>query len=190
LGVDLLSLSAHKLYGPQGVGALYVRRTHPGRSLRAELDGGGHERGMRSGTLNVPGIVGLGAACAVAREALEATEPRIRSLRRRLADRLSASIGDLVCFGADEPHRVPGILCLAIPGIGSDALVTALPEVALSAGSACTSGSTAPSHVLAAMGVPMPLMHGAVRTSLGRSTTEAEIDLVAERIVRVVHRLR
>jgi cysteine desulfurase len=190
LGVDLLSLSAHKLYGPKGVGALYVRSKDPRVRLAAQIDGGGHERGLRSGTLNVPGIVGLGRACEIAGESLAEECRRIATLRDRLRGRLLGALDQVVINGSEE-HRLPGNLNLAFAHVEADSLLMALSEdVALSSGSACTSATLEPSHVLKAIGLRDELAHGSVRFGLGRGTTEDEIERVAARVVAEVRRLR
>src|SRR5262249_42231927 len=149
---DLMSVSAHKMYGPKGVGALYVRRQNPRVELVAEMDGGGHEMGMRSGTLNVPGIVGFGEACRLCAEGMEAEGVRLRELCGRLEAKIQAEIGEVFVNGSRE-HRLPGNLNLSIPGVNAAALLTGLPDLALSTGSACTSAKAEPSHVLQALGL-------------------------------------
>ena len=189
LPVDLLSLSAHKLYGPKGVGALYVRRKAPRVSLVPLVYGGGHERGLRSGTLDVPGIVGLGAACALAQAELEAEATRLRSLRARLYEGLRARLDRVALNGALEP-RLPGNLSLSFHGVAGEALIHALGDIAVSSGSACTSASREPSHVLRALGVGDDRAHSSLRFGLGRSTTAADIDRVIDRVVDRVQKLR
>ncbi len=186
-GIDLLSVSAHKIYGPKGVGALYVRRRKV--RLSAQIDGGGHEAGMRSGTLNVPGIVGFGEACAIAAEEIIAEAERVRGLRDRLLAALRAGLDGLQVNGTME-DRLAGNLNVSFSGISSDALLMSLPEIALSTGSACSSASVEPSHVLRAIGVPPDLARGSVRFGLGRFNTEEEIDYAASRVVAAVERLR
>jgi cysteine desulfurase len=189
LGLDLVSLSAHKLYGPKGVGALWLRRRDPRVRLLPELDGGGHERGLRSGTLNVPGIVGFGAACALAARLREDEAARLVAQRERLR---AAIVGGLpeVTLNGHPTQRLPGNLNLAFAGVEGESLLLALSEVALSSGSACTSASLEPSHVLRAIGLPDELAHGSLRFGLGRSTTAEEVDAVAARVVAAVTRLR
>jgi cysteine desulfurase len=187
--IDLLSVSAHKIYGPKGVGALYVRRKDPRVKIAAQIDGGGHERGMRSGTLNVPGIVGLGAACAIARAEMAEESERLRALR----DRLRASIERLldgVRVNGSLEHRLPNNLNLSFEGVDSESLLIGLHDVALSTGSACSSATVEPSHVLRALGIGDDRAHGAVRFGLGRFNTEEEMDFVAGRIAAVVEHLR
>ncbi len=189
MGIDLLSLSAHKMYGPKGIGALYVRSREPRVRIRALVDGGGHERGMRSGTLNVPGIVGLGCACAVAAEDMEAESGRVLALRERLRARLFAELEDTTLNGSPE-QRLPGNLNLSFGGIEAESLLMSLEDVALSSGSACTSATLEPSHVLRAIGVRDELAHGSIRFGLGRFNDADEVDYVAGRLVEEVRRLR
>ena len=187
-GVDLLSATAHKLYGPKGCGALYVRRRGRRAELRAEMDGGGHERGLRSGTLNTPGIVGFGAACAIAVGEMETEGARLAALRDRLFAGLVA-LGGVRLNGAAKP-RLPHNLNVSFEGVDGEALLMSLDDVAVSSGSACTSAEPKPSHVLRAIGVPEKLAHASLRFGLGRWTTEAEIEYAVERIGGVVKRLR
>ncbi len=186
--VDLLSLSAHKLYGPKGVGALYVAR---GRGIRlaAQMDGGGHERGRRSGTLNVPGIVGMGAACALAQQEMAEEAERLRGLRDLLKMRLEGSLADVAVNGAMEP-RLPGNLNMLFRGAEGEALMMALDDVAVSSGSACTSDAIEASHVLRAIGRSDDEAHSSIRFGLGRFTTEDEIVYAAGRVVETVQQLR
>jgi cysteine desulfurase len=185
-GIDLLSVSAHKLYGPKGVGALYVRRRRV--RLAAQMDGGGHEFGMRSGTLNVPGIVGFGEAAAIAAREMDQDAARIGALRDRLLAALAAEL-EIVVNGS-LGRRLAGNLNVSFRGVDADALLMAMPEVALSTGSACSSAEVAPSHVLRAIGVSAEMARSAVRFGLGRFNTEEEIDSVAGRVVEAVKRLR
>jgi cysteine desulfurase len=185
--IDLLSLSAHKMYGPKGVGALYVRRRRV--RLDAQMDGGGHEFGMRSGTLNVPAIVGLGEACAIAANEMVEEGARVAALRDRLRAALEAALDDVTVNGSME-HRLPGNLNVSFRGVDGEALITSLPEVALSTGSACTSANVEPSHVLRALGVGEDLARSSLRFGIGRFNTEEEIDYVAARVVESVKRLR
>lgn len=182
--IDLLSVSAHKMYGPKGIGALYVRR---GVKLAAQIHGGGHESGLRSGTLNVPGIVGFGEACALAAEEMDNDAARIGALRSRLWSRLE-TLGGVRVNGGME-HRLPGNLNVGFAGVDGDALLTAIPEIAVSAGSACTSGSDS-SYVLEALGTPPELLQCVVRFGIGRGNTEEEIDYVAGRVCAAVGELR
>ena len=189
LGVDLLSFCAHKLYGPKGVGALYVRRRRPRLRLAPLLHGGGHERGRRPGTLPVPLIVGFARALELALEDLDAEAKRLAALRERLWARLSAGLPGVRLNGHPE-RRLPGNLNVCFEGIESDALLAALPDFALSSGSACSSGSGEPSHVLRALGVPERLARGALRIGLGRANDAASVDRLADRLCEEVARLR
>ncbi len=184
----LLSLSAHKMYGPKGVGALYVRRRNPRVKLMAELDGGGHERGLRSGTLNVPGIVGLGAAAELRQSEMAAEAVRLGALRDRLRDGLTGELDALVLNGGGD--LLPNTLNIAFGFVDAQALLNAMEEVAVSTGSACSSAEPEPSHVLRAMGRDDESIQGSVRFSLGRETTSEEIELVIEKVVRLVRHLR
>jgi cysteine desulfurase len=188
MNVDLASLSAHKMYGPKGVGALYVRRK-PRVRLIAEQDGGGHERGYRSGTLNVPGIVALGKACAVALDEMAAEAPRLLALRERLRRGLLERI-ELVSVNGSLEHRLPGNLNVSFAYVEGEALMMAVKDVAVSSGSACTSASLEPSYVLRAMGVSDELAHSSIRFGLGRFTTEEEIDYAVEKVGAVISDLR
>ena len=186
--VDLASLSAHKLYGPKGVGALYVRRK-PRVRLTAQMDGGGHERGFRSGTLNVPGIVGFGAACALARAEREAEAARVLALRERLRAGLAAGL-DLLTVNGSLEHRLPGNLNVSFAYVEGEAMMMAIKNVAVSSGSACTSASLEPSYVLRAMGVGDHLAHSSIRFGLGRFTTEEEVDYTVRLVIEKVKKLR
>jgi cysteine desulfurase len=186
LNADLLSMTAHKIYGPKGIGALFIRRRV---RLEPILDGGGHERGMRSGTLNVPGIVGFGAACELALKSQSAESERCRHMCRRLFDGLNASIDDVSLNGHDA-ERLPGNLNLSFGGVQGEALLMAMKNVAVSSGSACTSASVEPSYVLRAMGVPDELAHASIRFGLGRFNTMEEVEYTIEEVTRVVKRLR
>jgi cysteine desulfurase len=189
LNVDLASMTAHKMYGPKGVGALYVRRQKPRVRIAAQMDGGGHERGMRSGTLNVPGIVGFGKAAEIMR--LEGVEEakRILGLRERLRARLTSELDEVHLNGSLE-HRLAGNLNLSFAFVEGEAMMMAIKDVAVSSGSACTSASLEPSYVLRALGVGDELAHSSIRFGLGRHTTEAEVDYVAELVIRKVRHLR
>jgi cysteine desulfurase len=189
LGVDLLSFSAHKLYGPKGVGALYVRRTRPRIRIEPLLHGGGHEHGLRSGTLPVPLIVGFAKALDLCRAALPEESARIGALRDHLLARLEAGIPGLRLTGP-RGARLPGNLHVCIPGIDTDPLIVALADVALSTGSACASARGEPSHVLRALGLPESALRSGLRMGLGRGTTREEIDFVADRLVEAVRGLR
>jgi cysteine desulfurase len=188
-GVDLLSLSAHKLYGPKGVGALYVRRRDPHVRLEPLFDGGGHERGMRSGTLPVPLIVGFGKACALCQEEMPAEAVSLLRLRERLRQGLMEGLTD-VCLNGHPTERLPGNLNLSFAHVEGEALMMAMRNVAVSSGSACTSASIEPSYVLKALGVSDDLAHGSLRFGLGRFNTEEEVDFVTGEVVRNVKRLR
>ncbi len=188
--VDLLALSGHKLYGPKGVGALYVRR-RPKVRLTPLFDGGGHEKGMRSGTLDVPGIVGLGAACALALETMPAEAPRVAALRDRLLERIVARLDGVHVNGTmSVGARLAGNLNLSFDGVEGEALLLALRDVAVSSGSACSSASVEPSHVIRALGVGADRAHASIRFGLGRFNTGEEVDFVADQVVATVTRLR
>ena len=176
--IDLMSVSAHKMYGPKGVGALYVRRQNPRVRLTAQMDGGGHEGGMRSGTLNVPGIVGFGEACALAAREMTEEYERVRSLRDRLKQRLEEGLDGVHVNGSME-HRLAGNLNVSFERVDGDALLVALPDLAVSTGSACNSHGGGGSHVLEAIGTPAELVQSATRFGLGRFTTEEEMDYAA-----------
>jgi len=186
--IDLLSVSAHKMYGPKGVGALYVRRRNPRVELTAQIHGGGHENGMRSGTLNVPGIVGFGEACAIAAEEMAGEGVRIGALRDSLLRQLEAAAGGLHVNGG-MAHRLPGNLNVSFEGVDGDALLSGIPEIAVSAGSACSSGNDS-SYVLEAIGLPAALLQCSVRFGIGRSNTQAEIDCAASQVAAAVRELR
>ena len=187
--IDLMSVSAHKMYGPKGVGALYVRRRHPRVRLTAQMDGGGHEGGMRSGTLNVPGIVGFGEACVVAAREMADEYQRLRVLRDRRKQRLEEGLDGVHVNGTME-HRLAGNLNVSFERVDGDALLVALPDLAVSTGSACDSHGGGGSHVLRAIGVPAELLQSATRFGLGRFTTEEEVEYAAARVVEAVRRLR
>jgi cysteine desulfurase len=189
LSADLVSISAHKLYGPKGIGALLIRRDGPPIRLEPLLDGGGHERRMRSGTLAVPSIVGIGAACRLAREALSAESARVVSLRDRLWDGLSQRLDGLTLNG-HPTERLPGNLNVSFDGLDGELLMKELTEIAVSSGSACTSADPEPSHVLRAMGVSEVRSKASLRFGLGRFTTADEIDFAIEYLAKTVTRLR
>ena len=189
LGVDLLSLTAHKLYGPKGVGALYVRMGQPRVRLVPQMDGGGHEKGRRSGTLNVPGIVGLGKACELAGRVMADEAVRLSALRERLRAALFLRL-DHIHLNGHPTERLPGNLNVSFDFVEGEALLMSLKEVAVSSGSACTTASLQASHVLRAMGLGDELAHASVRFGLGRGNTEEEVDYVSERMVEEVTRLR
>jgi cysteine desulfurase len=187
--VDLLCLSAHKMYGPKGVGALYVRRKNPRVRLVAQIDGGGHERGMRSGTLNVPGIVGLGTACRIAKEEMASEAARCIELRERLEKSITSRL-DHVHFNGSREHRLPGCLNLSFSYVEGESLLMGIHDIAVSSGSACTSASLEPSHVLRSMAVGDELAHSSIRFGIGRFTKTEDVDYAADRVVEVVQRLR
>ncbi|BAC92325.1 IscS subfamily cysteine desulfurase [Gloeobacter violaceus] len=190
LGIDLMSMSGHKLYGPKGIGALYVRRKNPRVRLEAQLHGGGHERGMRSGTLYVPLIVGMGAAAERAVQNLEVEAARTRKLRERLLEQITGRLSEVYVNGSLE-HRLSGNLNLSFAFVEGEALLMGLNDtVALSSGSACTSASLEPSYVLKALGVGDELAHSSLRFGIGRFNTEEDIDRTSAKIVEVVNRLR
>ncbi len=185
---DLVSLSAHKMYGPKGIGALYVRRK-PRVRITAQIDGGGHERGMRSGTLNVPAIVGFGKAAEVARTEMPAEAARLFALRERLRQGIQAEVTDAVVNGSME-HRLPGNLNISFPYVEGEAMLMGLKDVAVSSGSACTSASLEPSYVLRALGVAEEMAHTSIRFGLGRFNTDEEVDHVIKLVVDKVKKLR
>lgn len=187
--LDLVSFTAHKIYGPKGIGALYVRRKNPRVRCAPLLDGGGHERGMRSGTLNVPGIVGFAKAVELALEEREAESKRLIGLRDRLRDMIIHSL-DRVYLNGHPDRRLPGNLNLSFAYVEGESLMMEMHEVAMSSGSACTSASLKPSHVLLALGVTDDLAHSSIRFGLGRFTTEEEVEYVGTKIVAAVNRLR
>jgi cysteine desulfurase len=189
MNVDLASVTAHKMYGPKGVGALYIRRSKPRVRLTAQMDGGGHEFGMRSGTLNVPGIVGFGkAADILVREGAEESK-RILALRERLRARLWKDLDAIQLNGSSE-HRLPGNLNVSFSFVEGEAMMMAIKDVAVSSGSACTSASLEPSYVLHAMGIGDDLAHSSIRFGIGRFNTEEEVDFVADLVISKVNKLR
>jgi cysteine desulfurase len=187
--IDLLSISAHKVYGPKGVGALYVRRRNPRVQLASIIDGGGHERGMRSGTLNVPGIVGLGKAVELAQNEMPEESARLRSLRDYLKDGLFAKLDEIYINGS-MTHRLPHNLNVSFAYVEGESMLMGINDVAVSSGSACTSATLEPSYVLKALGVGEDLAHTSIRFGLGRFNTKEEVDYVIKRVVDVVSRLR
>ena len=189
MGIDLLSLSAHKIYGPKGCGALYVRSKGPRVRLTPMMDGGGHERGMRSGTLNVPGIVGLGKAAELSGAEMEMEQGRILQLRERLREAICTQL-DEVYLNGHPTQRLPGNLNLSFAFVEGESLLMGLKDIAVSSGSACTSATLEPSYVLKALGVGDDLAHTSIRFGLGRFNTADEVDYVAERVVHEVRRLR
>ena len=187
--VDLASVSAHKFYGPKGVAALYVRRRNPRVQLVAQMDGGGHERGMRSGTLNVPGIVGMGKACEIARLEMAAESERLLAMRESLRQQITAQLDEVYVNGSME-HRLPGSLNISFAYVEGESLLMGINDIAVSSGSACTSATLEPSYVLKALGAGDELAHSSIRFGLGRFNTQAEVDYVVAKVVDVVRRLR
>jgi cysteine desulfurase len=186
---DLVSMSGHKMYGPKGVGALYVRRRNPRVLLAEQISGGGHERGMRSGTLNVPGIVGLGKAAELCRLDMPSDTARLSQLRDRLNKRLHENLDEIYINGSTT-HRLPHNLNISFAYVEGESLLMGINDVAVSSGSACTSASLEPSYVLKALGAGDDLAHSSIRFGLGRWTTEEEVDYVVEKLTSVVRRLR
>jgi len=189
MGIDLLSISAHKLYGPKGVGALYVRKKEPRVRLDPIIDGGGHERGFRSGTLAVQQIVGLGVACDLAREEMPTESARLLKLREKLRRGIQDQLSDVYLNG-HPTERLPGNLNLSFAYVEGEGLMMGIKDIAVSSGSACTSASLEPSYILKALGVGDELAHSSIRFGLGRFTTEEEVDYTADALVREVTRLR
>jgi cysteine desulfurase len=187
--IDLMSFTAHKMYGPKGVGALYVRRKNPRVQLTAQLDGGGHERGMRSGTLNVPGIAGFGAAAAIAQAEMETEMARAGALRDRLRNAIEAELDEVYINGTME-HRLPHNLNISFAYVEGESLLMGINDIAVSSGSACTSATLEPSYVLKALGAGDDLAHSSIRFGIGRFNTEEEIDYTAAKIIEVVKKLR
>lgn len=189
MNVDLASITAHKMYGPKGVGALYIRRSRPRVRLVAQMDGGGHERGMRSGTLNVPGIVGFGKAADIMMKDGPAENARILGQREHLRELLNSSLEEVQLNGSLE-HRLPGNLNVSFAFVEGEAMMMAIKDVAVSSGSACTSASLEPSYVLRAMGVGEELAHSSIRFGIGRFNTDEEIEYVANLVIASVRKLR
>ena len=189
MNIDVLSLSGHKIYGPKGVGALYVRRRNPRVQISAQIDGGGHERGMRSGTLNVPGIVGLGEACAIAGEEMASETVRLTGMRDSLRRKFETEL-DYVEVNGSWEHRLPGNLNMSFVYVEGESLLMGINDVAVSSGSACTSATLEPSYVLKALGLGDDVAHSSIRFGLGRFNTQAECDYVAEKIIGIVKKLR
>jgi cysteine desulfurase len=187
--IDLMSLSAHKMYGPKGVGALYVRRRNPRVQITAQIDGGGHERGMRSGTLNVPGIVGFGEACELCNREMATETVRLRYLRDKLRAKLEAELDEVYINGSME-HRLPHSLNMSFAYVEGESLLMGINDVAVSSGSACTSATLEPSYVLKALGVGDDVAHSSIRFGIGRFNTEEEIDYTAAKLIDVVKKLR
>jgi cysteine desulfurase len=189
MNVDLASITAHKMYGPKGVGALYVRRSKPRVRIVAQMDGGGHERGMRSGTLNVPSIVGFGKAAEIMLTEGKAEGVKLLALRERLRTKLQTKLEETFVNGSME-HRLPGNLNISFAFVEGEAMMMAIKDVAVSSGSACTSASLEPSYVLRALGVGDELAHSSIRFGLGRFNTEEEVDYVADLVIKKVEHLR
>lgn len=189
-GIDLLSLTGHKYYGPKGAGALYVRRRKPKLELQCQIDGGGHENGFRSGTLNVPGIVGLGLAAELCRKEMSTESARLSAMRDRLLNGLQQNLDGVRLNGPTGDRRLPHNLHVSFDDIEGEALLMALGDLAVSTGSACSSGSQAPSHVLQAIGAIGERAGASIRFGLGRPTTDADIDFAIERVSTVVRALR
>ncbi|HEU5402649.1 MAG TPA: IscS subfamily cysteine desulfurase [Terriglobales bacterium] len=187
--VDMASISGHKIYGPKGVGALYVRRKNPRVQLVAQIDGGGHERGMRSGTLNVPGIVGLGKACEVAMNDMEQESKYLGGLRDSLKNQIFSELDEVYVNGSTE-HRLPGNINISFAYVEGESLLMGINDVAVSSGSACTSATLEPSYVLKALGAGDDLAHSSIRFGIGRFNTQAEVNYVARRVIETVKRLR
>jgi cysteine desulfurase len=187
--IDVMSLTAHKLYGPKGVGALYVRRRNPRVQITEQINGGGHERGMRSGTLNVPGIVGLGKACEIAGEEMVAETARLTELRNYLKFKLEAAL-DYTQVNGNMEHHLPGNLNMSFVYVEGESLLMGINDIAVSSGSACTSATLEPSYVLKALGLGDDVAHSSIRFGLGRFNTKAEVDYVADKLIDVVLKLR
>jgi cysteine desulfurase len=187
--VDLMSITAHKIYGPKGVGALYVRRKAPRVQLTAQMDGGGHERGMRSGTLNVPSIAGLGEACAICQREMPEESKRLRGMRDSLRQKLEAELDEVFINGTME-YRLPHNLNMSFAYVEGESLLMGINDIAVSSGSACTSATLEPSYVLKALGVGDDLAHTSIRFGIGRFNTQEEVDYVANRMIEVVRKLR
>jgi cysteine desulfurase len=187
--IDLMSLTAHKIYGPKGVGALYVRRKSPRVQLTAQMDGGGHERGMRSGTLNVPGIVGFGKAAELAKEEMPTESVRMRTMRDWLKSKLEAELDEVYTNGSME-HRLPNNLNMSFAYVEGESLLMGINDIAVSSGSACTSATLEPSYVLKALGMGDDLAHSSIRFGIGRFNTQEELEYTADKLVDVVRKLR
>ncbi|GAB1464247.1 IscS subfamily cysteine desulfurase [Pedobacter sp.] len=187
-GIDLMAFSAHKMYGPKGVGALYVRRKGPRVKVTAQMDGGGHERGMRSGTLNVPGIVGLGKACELCRLEMDEEAKRLSGLRDKLENALTQLEESYV--NGNKEHRLPHVANISFKYVEGEGLMMAMKDLAVSSGSACTSASLEPSYVLKSLGLSDDLAHSSIRFGLGRFTTEEEVDYAIENTKKAVNHLR
>jgi len=187
--IDIMSITGHKLYGPKGVGAMYVRRRNPRVQVTAQMDGGGHERGMRSGTLNVPGIVGLGEACAICHREMAEETARLKGMRDYLKERLFSELDQVFVNGSME-HRLPHNLNVSFAYVEGESLLMGINDIAVSSGSACTSATLEPSYVLKALGLGDELAHSSIRFGIGRFNTQEEIDYTAGRVIEVVKKLR
>ena len=187
--IDVLSLSGHKIYGPKGVGALYVRRRNPRVQISEQINGGGHERGMRSGTLNVPGIVGLGAACEICQNEMAAESKREAELRDYLKNKLEKAL-DYTQVNGNMDHHLPGNLNMSFVYVEGESLLMGINDIAVSSGSACTSATLEPSYVLKALGLGDDVAHSSIRFGLGRFNTKAEVDYVSDKLIDVVSKLR
>jgi cysteine desulfurase len=187
--IDVLSLTAHKIYGPKGVGALYVRRRNPRVQITEQINGGGHERGMRSGTLNVPGIVGLGKACEISGEEMASESARLIELRDYLKNKLEAAL-DYTQVNGNMEHHLPGNLNMSFVYVEGESLLMGINDIAVSSGSACTSATLEPSYVLKALGLGDEVAHSSIRFGLGRFNNKAEVDYVADKLISVVKHLR
>ena len=187
--IDVMSLTAHKIYGPKGVGALYVRRRNPRVQITEQINGGGHERGMRSGTLNVPGIVGLGAACEICQNEMAAEAVREAELRDYLKNKLESAL-DYTQVNGNMEHHLPGNLNMSFVYVEGESLLMGINDIAVSSGSACTSATLEPSYVLKALGLGDEIAHSSIRFGLGRFNNKAEVDYVADKIINVVQKLR
>jgi cysteine desulfurase len=187
--IDLMSISGHKIYGPKGVGALYVRRRNPRVQISEQINGGGHERGMRSGTLNVPGIVGLGKACEICQEEMTAEAKREVELRDYLKNKLETAL-DYTQVNGNMEHHLPGNLNMSFIYVEGESLLMGINDIAVSSGSACTSATLEPSYVLKALGLGDDVAHSSIRFGLGRFNNKAEVDYVADKIIEVVVKLR
>ena len=187
--IDVLSLTGHKIYGPKGCGALYVRRRNPRVQIQAQIDGGGHERGMRSGTLNVPGIVGLGMACEIAGQEMAAEAERLLGLRDYMKDKFEKAL-DYVHVNGNMEHHLPGNLNMSFVYVEGESLLMGINDIAVSSGSACTSATLEPSYVLKALGLGDDVAHSSIRFGLGRFNTRAEVDYVSDKLIDVVSKLR
>ncbi len=189
MGIDLMSFTAHKIYGPKGVGALYVRKKNPRVRIAAQMDGGGHERGMRSGTLPVPLIVGFGKACELCEQEMAKESVRLAAMRDRLQAGIMAALDE--CYLNGHPtNRLPGNLNISFAYVEGESLLMGMKDIALSSGSACTSATLEPSYVLRALGVGTELAHSSIRFGLGRFTTDEEIDYTIKKVIEIVNKLR